>query len=361
MKVLILANDADGLYCFRRELLQALIAQKHEVYISVPDDPGVELMRQMGCHFCPTDMDRRGTNPAQDLKLILHYLKILKQIKPDMVFTYTIKPNVYGGLACALSGVSYAPNITGLGTAVENGGILQKITLMLYRFGLRKAQRVFFQNQANQKFMLDRKIVRGAYTLLPGSGVNLERFSLLPYPNEDTNIRFLFIGRVMRDKGVGELLSAASTIKAKYADVCFDIVGGYDEDFTREIEGAVAENIVIYHGSQSDVRPFIEKAQCIVLPSYHEGMANVLLEGAASGRPVIATRVPGCIETFDENISGLGCDVKSAQSLADAMETFINMPYEQRKSMGLSGRSKVEREFDRAIVVNAYLAELERT
>lgn len=358
MRVLILANNDIGLYKFRRELLEALIAQRHDVHVSLPDGEFVRTIENMGCHFHLTQIDRRGTNPIKDLALMNQYRKLISRIKPGIVLTYTIKPNVYGGMICAMKGVPYVANITGLGSAVENGGMMQKLTLLLYRLGLQKAQKVFFQNRTNQQFMLENKIIRGAYTLLPGSGVNLEQFTLLPYPEAKENIRFLFIGRVMKDKGVGELISAAKIIKEKYPDVTFDIVGGYDENFVEEIERAVAENLVNYYGSQADVRPFIERAHCVVLPSYHEGMANVLLEGAASGRPVIATRIPGCMETFDENLSGLGCEAKSAESLAAAMETFINMPYDSRKNMGLAGRLKVEREFDRAIAVRAYLNEL---
>ena len=199
MKVLILANNSVGLYKFRKELLEALLANKHEVFISLPNGDFIDDMQQMGCRFIETEISRHGTNPLTDLALAKKYCSIIKSVKPDIVFTYTIKPNVYGGIACQLCKVPYVANVTGLGTAVENGGILQKITLALYRTGLRKAKRVFFQNLANQDFMLGHKVVRGAYSLLPGSGVNLERFAPLPYPDETDGIHFVFISRIMRE------------------------------------------------------------------------------------------------------------------------------------------------------------------
>lgn len=357
MKILILANNDVGLYKFRKELIEALL-KEHEVHISLPYGEFVDDMVELGCIYHNVEFDRHGTNPIKELGQISYYKKLLKSIKPNVVLTYTIKPNIYGGMACAAVKVPYFCNITGLGTAIENLGIMQKISLTLYRLGLKKARKVFFQNQQNLDFMLKHKVVKSNYHLLPGSGVNLNNFTLMDYPNEQTNINFLFIGRVMKDKGIDEFLSMAKQIKSKYQCTSFDIIGMIDGDYEDTINTAVSEGYINYHGLQSDVKPFVQKSHCVVLPSYHEGMANVLLEAAASGRPVIATDIAGCRETFDDGVSGFSCEPKSAESLIGAVEKFITIPYEQKKEMGIAGRKKVEQQFDRQIVINAYLKEI---
>ncbi len=357
MKILILANNDIGLYKFRKELLETLLIG-NEVHISLPYGEFVDNMVDMGCVYHNVEFNRHGTNPIKELGQISYYKKLIKKILPDVVLTYTIKPNIYGGMACSALKVPYFCNITGLGTAIENPGIMQKISLFLYRFGLRKARKVFFQNQHNLDFMLEHKVVKSQYHLLPGSGVNLQNFLVAEYPKNDDMINFLFIGRVMKDKGIDEFLETAKQIKSKYPHTQFDIVGAFDGDYEQVINEAVNDGYITYHGLQSDVKPFIKNAHCIVLPSYHEGMANVLLEAAASGRPVIATDVPGCRETFDEGISGFGCKAKSTESLIEAVEKFINIPYEQKEKMGIEGRKKVEKQFDRQIVIDTYLKEI---
>ncbi len=357
MRILILANNDVGLYKFRKELLEALIIE-NEVHISLPYGEFVDNMVDMGCVYHNVEFNRHGTNPIKELGQISYYKKLIKKILPDVVLTYTIKPNIYGGMACSALKVPYFCNITGLGTAIENNGIMQKISLNLYRFGLRKACKVFFQNQYNLDFMLEHKVAKSQYHLLPGSGVNLNNFKLINYPHNQANINFLFIGRVMKDKGIDEFLSMAKHIKLKYPNISFDIIGMIDGDYEDIINNAVSEGFINYHGLQSDVKPFIQNAHCIVLPSYHEGMANVLLEAAASGRPVIASDIAGCRETFDEGISGFGCKAKSTESLIEAVEKFINLPYEQKQEMGIEGRKKVEKQFDRQIVIDTYLKEI---
>ena len=357
MKILILANNDIGLYKFRKELIEALL-KENEVHISLPYGEFVDNMVQMGCVYHNVEFDRHGTNPIKELGQISYYKKLIKQVLPDVVLTYTIKPNVYGGMACAALKVPYFCNITGLGTAIENPGIMQKISLTLYRLGLKKARKVFFQNQQNLDFMLKHKVIKSNYHLLPGSGVNLENFTLMNYPKDQTNINFLFIGRVMKDKGIDEFLYMAKKIKSRHPDTSFDIVGMMDGNYEQIINSAVNNGYVNYYGLQSDVKPFIQKSHCVVLPSYHEGMANVLLEAAASGRPVIASDIAGCRETFDEGVSGFACKAKSAESLVDAVEKFIKLSYDKKIQMGVAGRKKVEEQFSRQIVVNTYIKEI---
>ena len=372
MKVLILANNSVGLYKFRKELLEALLANKHEVFISLPNGDFIAEMEQMGCKFIDTEISRHGVNPVTDLKLLSKYVSIIKSVKPDIIFTYTIKPNVYGGFACQLCKVPYVANVTGLGTAVENGGILQKITLALYRTGLRKAKRVFFQNQANQVFMLRHKVVRGAYSLLPGSGVNLERFAPLPYPDETDGIHFVFISRIMREKGIEQYLDAAAHFSTRHPErsegssavttkLHFHICGFCEPEYKGKLDEYVKKGTVVYHGMVRDVREIHKITHCTIHPSFYpEGLSNVLLESCASARPIITTDRSGCKEVVDDGVNGYVVKQRDSEDLIQKIEKFLEFSHEQKMQMGLAGRAKVEREFDRKIVVDAYLEEMEK-
>ena len=358
--ILILANNDMGLYKFRKELIDALL-KEYKVIISLPEGPFVEKMTQMGCEFVETEFERRGKNPFKDLELLLYYKKLISKARPDIVLTYTIKPTLYGGIACRISKVPYIVNITGLGTAVQNPGILQKIILLMYRTVLPYAKCIFFQNKTNRDFFLERKMVKKA-VLIPGSGVNVEEYSYVEYPSvEEQQDIFLFIGRIMRDKGVEELFDAASKIKKEYPKVSFDIVGFSDEDYSEKMEELVNKGVIRFWGVQQDVKPFLRKCSAIILPSYHEGMANVLLEASSTGRPVIASKIPGCQETFDENISGFGVEVKNSDSLYEALERFILLDYAQKVEMGKAARKKMEDEFNRHKVIDAYIKEIKNT
>ena len=357
MKILILANNDVGLYRFRAELLQAL-APLYEVTVSLPDGVFVPQLKAMGCRFIDTPISRRGTNPIHEAGLLINYLRMIRRVRPDLVLTYTVKPNIYGGLACRLSGIPYIANITGLGTSIENGGLLSRLVLRLYRQGLKKARCVFFQNSRDLDFITQRHIFRGRRRLLPGSGVNLSAHAPLPYPDDKLGIRFLFIGRVMRDKGVEELFHAARETVQQHSEASFFLAGECDEDYEKELAALQKEGIVHPLGFVEDIRAHFANCHCVILPSYHEGMANVLLEAAATARPVIATRVPGCRETFDEGVSGLGCDKGDAGDLTRAVLRFLALPHQDKAAMGRAGREKMEREFSRAIVVAAYLEEI---
>lgn len=358
MRIVILTNADIGLYKFRKELVEKL-CKEHEVYIVLPEGELIEPLKQLGCKYIPFEFNRRGTNPVADLGQVRRYVKLLKELKPDVVLTYTIKPNVYGGIACQMTKVPYIANVTGLGTTIENGGLLSFISTSLYKVGLKGASCVFFQNKDNQKLFIDRGIVKGKTRLIPGSGVNLQMHCVEPYPDDKDGIRFLFVGRIMKDKGIGELLEAMSLIREEYPNVTLDIVGWSDEDYSDALKKAELEGAIRYHGLQSDVHPFYTNCHCAVLPSYHEGTANVMLEASSTGRPVITTRVPGCQETFDEGVTGFGCEVKSTESLVEAMRKFLSVSQEQRREMGLAARTKMEMEYDRNIVLEAYQEEIE--
>lgn len=360
MKILVLSNFGMGLYKFRKELLQELINQGHEIFVSLPNDEYVPLLESLGCEYIESNLDRRGTNPIADMKLLSSYIKILKKIKPDIVLTYTIKPNVYGGIACRVTKTPCLPNITGLGTAVENEGLMQKITLSLYKIALKNADCIFFQNEPNRQFFIDRGIIKSKSKVIPGSGVNLEQHRYEDYPIDEENIRFLFIGRIMRAKGIDELLNAAKQIKEDQKNVEFHLVGFCEEGYSEELRELNDSGIIHYHGQQDDVHKFIKDSHATILPSYHEGTSNVLLESASTGRPILASNVTGCKETFDDGVSGIEFEVKSVKALVSAIQQFLNLPHENKKQMGIAGRKKMEQEYDRKLVINAYLEEISR-
>lgn len=357
-KVLIISNGSGGLYGFRQELIEKL-TKGFNVTIMAADTGRVDEFQRMGCTFLRTEFDRHGTDPVKELKLLLMYKKKIRELRPDIVLTYTIKPNVYAGMACASLEVPYVVNITGLGTAVENEGLLQKVTLFLYRLGLRKAQKVFFQNSENQAFMLEHKVVRGAYDLLPGSGVNLEKYHVLDYPKGET-VDFVFISRIMQEKGINQYLEAAKNIRKKYPQTRFHVCGGCEQAYARVLAELHDNGTIIYHGRTDDIVGMHAISQCTIHPTYYpEGMSNVLLESCACGRPIITTNRPGCREIIDDGVNGFVVNQKDSADLIEKIEKFLSLSFEERKQMGLAGRKKVEKEFDRNIVIQKYMGEIE--
>lgn len=358
--ILVLSNKTSGLYNFRKEVMKAIVDAGYNLFISIPDDDErAKYFESIGCRIIKTRFDRRGMNPLADMKLMLAYRKLIMRLKPAAVLTYTIKPNIYGGMACRLCGVAQIANITGLGDAVENGGWLQKLTILLYKMGIGKARRVFFQNQSNRNLCIKLGIANEKSVLLPGSGVNLRHHTMQPYPANEGRVRFLFIGRLLKDKGIREFFDSAQIIKNKYPNTEFQVLGRVDGTFHHELEELVKQGVVNHLGETTDVRPYIGAVDCTVMPSYHEGMSNVNLESSANGRPVITTNVPGCVETVEDGKTGLLIPPHNTESLVKAMEHFINMPYTEKCAMGQCARNKVENEFDRQIVVNAYLKAIE--
>lgn len=359
MKVLILANNDVGLYKFRREVIERLV-EEHQVFVSLPDGKFVKDIIALGCEFIPCNLlDRHGVNPTQELRLLFHYKKIIKLYKPDIVFTYTIKPNVYGGMICARYRIPYVVNVTGLGTAVENKGPLQKIMISLYKTGIRKAQKVFFQNAENRDFMLNRHMVAGPYEMLPGSGVNLSQYHILPYPEGET-VDFVFIARVMKEKGIDQYLEAAKVIKSKYPYTRFHVCGECEENYGGILKNLQDEGTIVYHGLVKDMVKLHERMSCTIHPSYYpEGLSNVLLESCACGRPIITTNRAGCRELIDDGVNGYICKQRDSLDLIEKIERFLLLSRDERIQMGIAGRKKVEQDFDRNIVIDKYIKEID--
>ena len=358
MRILILANDGGYLYHLRRELVERL-CKSNQVFYALPEGEMIPELEKIGGAHIPFAYRGRGMNPFADLGQLLRYVRLIRKLRPHLVLTYTIKPNVYGGLACRITGAPYIATITGLAPIVKGGGLLGRITTALYKAGIKRAHCVFFQNTDNREFFLSRHLIQVQNRLVPGSGVNLEAHYAEEYPRCGETIRFLFVGRVIKIKGIEELLGAMQGLRKAHPNIFLDIVGELVEDYSQVISQAEQEGIAKYHGEQPAIHSFYRDAHCVVLPSYHEGMSNVLLEAAATGRPVITTRIPGCVETFEEGVTGFGCQAGDAGSLAEAMEKFLALSWEERAAMGQAGHEKVAREFDRKIVVDAYMEEIE--
>lgn len=350
MKILILANNDIGLYQFRRELIQELL-KDNNIYISLPYGKLVEPLKEMGCQYIDTPIDRRGINPLTDIKLIIKYIGVMREIKPDMVITYTIKPNVYGGAVCRLLNIPYAVNITGLGTAFQKQPLASIVSIM-YKIALKKAKTVFFENHNNAELFIDRKIIpNNKATILPGAGVNLDYYSYIPY-SENEKVRFLYLGRIMKEKGMDELFYAIRKLYEKYGDkVQLDLVGFFEDEYKETVDKLESDGIVVFHGYQEDPRPFYANSDCVVLPSYHEGMSNVLLEAAATGRCIITSDIPGCREAVDDGVTGFLCAVQDKESLYEKMEAIVETSKEQIIRYGENGRCKMQKEFKKELVV----------
>lgn len=358
MKITLIANDTTFIYNLRREILTKLVAEGYQVTVLCQFRSHIDALEQIGCKLYDIPIGRRSTNPLSDFKLLWRFLRTLREIKPDVVFTNNIKPNVYAGMACRILEIKYIPNITGLGTPVENPGKLQFLATRLYKYGVAGADSIFFQNEENVRFFEQHHMMpkKANVCRLPGSGVNLQTHPPLPYVQDDV-VHFLFVARLLREKGIDLYLSAAKRIAAKHPDVVFHICGGCDDPkYLELVKEASQGGYIQYHGEQKDMRPYFQMAHCIVHPSYYpEGMSNVLLEAAASARPIIATDRSGCRETVDGGKTGWLIPIKDEEALVQALEDFLHLSWKERESLGRAGRLKMEQEFDRRIVVQTYL------
>lgn len=359
-KILFLANDFSTIYQFRRELIEILISRGDEVYLSFPAHKDIDYFVEQGCKFIDTKVDRRGFNPLEDLRLIKEYRRIIQKVLPDIIFSFTIKPNIYGALANKNFSIRQVCNITGTGATFLQQGILALICQTLYRLSITKAYKVFFQNTKDRDYFVKNKMVGNNIEVLPGSGCNLESHQLLPLPvGEDVN--FIFIGRVMKLKGIDEYLDCAKIIHSKYSHVNFLIAGWNEQkEYLKKVEEAESKGYVRYLGYRKDIDKIIQQCHCTILCSHGgEGMPNVILESSAMGRICITTNTNGAEDAVDDGVTGFIYPKGDVISLVEKVEKVIHMSEEDRLRMGKEGRLKMEREFDRNIVIRKYLNEID--
>lgn len=378
---MIAINTAWNIYNFRAGLIRALVNAGYDVVAVAPPDAYIDRIEALGCRFVPLAMKGHGKSLPGELALLWRFWRLLRAERAAAYLGYTVKPNTYGSALAALLGVKVINNVSGLGTGFLRGGLLALLVQGFYKVGLFGSKRVFFQNKADLDLFLSRRLVRaGQAYLLPGSGIDLQRFAPSPEPAAESpgsftgiesngtssgEVRFLLLARLLHEKGVVEFAQAARSLKARFPHARFQLLGYLDSANPRAITPAmlqswVDEGLVEYLGSTDDVRPYLADASCVVLPSYREGTSRALLEAAAMGRPLIVSDVPGCREVVDEGVSGLLCQARDANSLAEKMVDFVQMPLAARAAMGLAGRRKMEREYDEKIVTAAYLQELTR-
>lgn len=349
-KVMILTNHSYMLYRFRKELIEELM-KNYDVVLSMPFVGHHEDFINMGLRCIETKMERRGVNPIHDFSLMKFYKKILQEENPDLVITYSIKPNVYGGLMCEKLNIPFYANVQGLGTAFQKPGLAQFATV-LYKTAFKKVKTVFFENQVNADEFVDRKIISvEKETILNGAGINLEIYEYKPYPKSDPP-HFLYLGRIMKEKGMDELFSAAEKLHDDGYKFVLDLVGFFEDEYKERVELLESKGVVKFHGFQEEPRPYYAKADCVVMPSYYEGMSNVNLEASATGRPVITTDIPGCRESVENEYTGWLCEPKSVDSLYEKMKAFLETDISKREVMGKYARQKMVDEFDKKIVVN---------
>lgn len=357
-RILFLANHFITLYSFRKELIQEMIKLGHEIWLSLPKSDENVYFENLGCKIVETSIDRRGINPIKDIKLVRFYKNIMHQIKPDIIFSYTIKPNIYGTLA---SNGKYRQvcNITGTGATFLNRNFISVICEMLYKLSIKKCYKVFFQNTGDRDFFIKEGLVKNNYGMLPGSGCNLQQHAFKPLPDYK-ELRFIFIGRVMKLKGIDQYLQAAKIIKTMYPNTRFYIAGWNEQpEYMKLVENAQRNGYVEYIGFRKDIDSWIEKCHCIILPSHGgEGVPNVLLEAAATGRICIGSKINGTMDVIEDGKTGFLFNTGDSQDLASQIEKFILLPENEKIAMGKAGREKVEREFNRQIVIKTYLNEV---
>lgn len=355
-KILIVVNDFTTIYNFRIELVEYLIKMGEKVYIALPDDERNAQLKAYGAQVLNLSINRFGTNPSEDIKTFFSIKRIIKSIHPDIVFTFTAKPNIYGGMACRFTKTPHIANITGLGANFEKQNIVSKIMLMLQKFAYKKSKMVFFQNESNLTFFKSKGIVNNNYALLPGSGVNLKANAFEEYPNNQTT-KFITIARIRKDKGYEELFYAINKAKEQNLNAEFHIVGWYeDEDYKQKVEAFNADKRVIFYDGvpHEEIHGLLASCDCLIHPSHHEGMSNVVLEAAATGRPAIVSNISGCKEGVNDKETGFYFEVKNQEDLYDKILAFTSLTKEQRIEFGKKARQKAAKEFDRQIVIDKY-------
>ncbi len=351
-------NTSWNVYNFRLNLLKALQKEGNHIVVIAPRDDYSQLLEKEGFEFHHLHLDNDSTNTTKELKLFFHLLKLYREINPDVILHYTVKPNIYGNLAAAFLKKSTINNISGLGTVFLNNKLSSKIARTLYKLTLKFSGKVFFQNNYDKRLFEKNALVnRNITDLIPGSGIDTNFFT--PQTFQPQSLTFLFIGRLIRDKGIGEYIEAVKIVKKKYKDVKFQIVGSlYEKNPTAvnkpTLDSWIEQGLIEYKGHTDDIKKYISNASCIVLPSYREGLSRSLLEAASMAKPIITTDVPGCKDIVDDGVNGFLCRVKDSEDLAKTLIKLIELSEQERVKMGQNGREKVVSQFSDRIIIQKY-------
>lgn len=365
-KVVVVSNSSWSIFNYRLNLIKSLIKNDFEVSLIAPSDEYYSKLKDEGYQIYEIFMNNKGINPIDDLRIIFELANLYKRIRPDVVLHFTIKPNIYGTIASNFLNIPAVNNITGLGTIFIKDNLITKVVKVLYKLSFSHAAKVFFQNKDDYNLFVQENLVdKNICEVIPGSGIDVEKFKPVRSKKRDNVVKFLLISRMLWVKGVGEYVRAAQIIKQKYSNVEFQLLGFTDVDNPTAISKAqinewTKAGYVTYLGYATDVRDFIAKADCVVLPSYREGAPRSLLESASMGKPIITTNVPGCKEIVEHGVNGLLCNVRDVRDLADKIEKMINLSKKERDLMGKKGREKILKEFDERIVINKYLKTIKR-
>ena len=364
-RILIVANTSWYLHNFRIGLIRTLLERGYEVSTLVPEDEFSANLQNAGCRHIHLEMDNKGVNPLSDLMMKRRLSRIYSETSPELILHYTIKPVIYGSMAAAKLGIPFINNITGLGTAFIKRNWVTWLVRWLYRLSQKKADFVFFQNADDKELFSRGKLIpeNVPQEVIPGTGIDTDHFQLSPYPAKNP-VTFLLIARMLWDKGVGEFVEAARQIKTEFSDVRFQFLGFLDVRNRTAISHEQMQiweeqGVIDYLGEADDVRPYIADVDCVVLPSYREGLPRTLLEAAAMGRPIIATNVTGCREIVQDGQNGLLCKPRDAKDLAEKMKDMIILSADERQKMGLKGRIKMEENFDQRIIVEKIVSRIE--
>ena len=374
MRIGISINSAWNIYNFRKGLIKGLQQAGHQVIAIAPHDSYASKLKNLGCEFIPIEMSNKGTNPLQDIALAVKLGSIYRKANLDAVLQFTIKPNIYGSLAAAFMSfftrktkLPVINNVTGLGTVfIREKSLSSKIAKILYRFSFRYPTTVFFQNPDDKKVFVRNGLVPPAIVdTLPGSGINLQEFTPTQATDSSKAFTFLMISRLIYDKGIVEYIDAIRKLKQKHSNIKFQLLGPLDTQAglgipEETVKAWEAEGLVEVLGRQDDVKPFIEKADCIVLPSYREGTPRTLIEAASMAKPIVTTDVPGCRETVEHGFNGFLCKVKDAEDLAAKMEDILDLSPTALATMGNNSRKFAESKFDEQIIVRKYLTHLRK-
>ncbi|MEQ9216846.1 MAG: glycosyltransferase family 4 protein [Cyclobacteriaceae bacterium] len=359
MKIAIIINTSWNIYNFRKGLIDHFMAQGHQIIAIAPRDDYSQKLVDLGCSYYALDFPGTSTNPVTDLSLIWRLYGILKTSKPDIILTYTIKPNIYTSLVSAVLKIPCICNVSGLGTVFLWKGSLKKIAVTLYRLAFRFSSWIFFQNEEDRKDFVEVVPINLKKTsVLPGSGVNLQHFQLYPF-NPDKTTTFLMIGRLIIEKGVIEFSEAAKHMCSRHSNVKFRIIGGYEPGHARSIDRALIDewksgSCIEWLDHQNDIRKYIEAADVVVLPSYREGTPKTLLEAGAMGKALIATDVPGCRQVVKDGVNGFLCKVKDSKDLANKMRLYLSLNREEKLQMHTDSRKHIEENYDENIVIGLY-------